>query len=64
MNIDILGLEVRTYGHFVFFAAVGSTTVFGPGFNFSSGDCQEVSQGCGPNENTFPQVRTGVGGWF
>jgi hypothetical protein len=66
LNFDLVGFEVRTRSHFVFFLAAGGTYKFGKPIHVElmSIDCQDSTDACGSPSRGFAQFRMGFGGWF
>lgn len=67
LNFDLLGFEIRTQYHMVFFLSGGLTRVIGKPIVIAPGgdDCgYSSSNPCPTGDATFPQIRTGVGGTF
>jgi hypothetical protein len=64
LNFDVASVEVRTSGHFVFFASIGGTHVIGEPVELFSVDCAESTTACEGASRDFVQMRLGFGGSF
>jgi len=63
LNVDLLGLEVRTKSGVVFFLSGGLTHAFGQGGYWITGDCGAPNPPCS-SDDTLPQLRIGFGRAF